>query len=83
MLVGVLSIVPLRQFFAQRGQVAELERNTVQLREANARLEERVEQLSDPEELERLARECLGMVRPGETAYVTVPKHGEAPPADC
>ena len=83
MLVGVLSIVPIRQFFDQRRQVAELERRSSELREANAGLEQEVARLSDPKELERLARECLGMVRPGETAYVTVPKHGEAPPAEC
>ena len=46
MLVGVLSIVPIRQFFDQRRQVAELERRTSELREANAGLEQEVARLS-------------------------------------
>ncbi|MEX0754616.1 MAG: septum formation initiator family protein [Actinomycetota bacterium] len=83
LLVGVLSIVPLRQFLAQRGEVAQLQRDTRILREANAALEDKIARLNDPKELERLARECLGMVRPGETAFVTVPKHGEPVPTDC
>ena len=33
--------------------------------------------------LERIARECLGMVKPGETAFVVVPAHGKPDPPDC
>jgi hypothetical protein len=40
-------------------------------------------ELLDPRTLERLARECVGMVRPGETGFVVIPR-GEAPtPPDC
>ena len=36
------------------------------------------------DELERIARECLGMVKPGEIAFVVVPKGGHtATPSDC
>ena len=73
LLIAALSVVPLRQFLAQRGAVADLQRDTQLLKQANDRLEERVSRLKDPEEIERLARECLGMVLPGETAFVTVP----------
>jgi cell division protein FtsB len=50
-------------------------------------LERRIELLNDPEHLERLARRCLGMVRPGEILFV-VPEEepagaGAAVPADC
>ena len=44
---------------------------------------ERIADLNDPPTLERLARECLGMVKPGEIAFVPIPK-GRAPtPPDC
>ena len=39
--------------------------------------------LNDPRTLERLARECLGMVRPGQIAFVTIPKHAAPIPPDC
>jgi cell division protein FtsB len=40
--------------------------------------------LRDPGFLERLARQCLGMVKPGEVAFVVVPVQGApAPPPEC
>ena len=43
----------------------------------------RIADLNDPRTLERLARECLGMVMPGETGFVAIPR-GQAPtPPDC
>jgi cell division protein FtsL len=81
--VAMLSIVPLRQLLAQRAEIARLEQDAQRLEQANDTLESQVARLHDPRELERLARECLGMVRPGETAFVTVPKHGDPRPAPC
>jgi cell division protein FtsB len=50
----------------------------------NEVLNARIFQLKDPAYLERLARECLGMVAPGETAFVMVPEQGPPPAAtDC
>jgi len=72
-------VVPLRQYAAQRARVAELEEKVASLNSANADLEARIDQLKDPAYLERLARECLGMVKPGEIAFVTVPKGGGRP----
>jgi cell division protein FtsB len=78
-------VVPLRQYATQRARVAELAAKVDALSRANARLQRRVIQLRDPAYLERLARECLGMVKPGEIAFVTVPKQGErsAPGHPC
>lgn len=78
-------IVPLRQYAAQRARVAELEEKVASLNTANARLERQIERLKDPKYLERLARECIGMVKPGEIAFVTVPKDGgrPGPGPDC
>ena len=70
-------VVPVRQYVSERARVAELAARVDALNEANARLEAQLVRLRDPAYLERLARECLGMVKPGEIAFVTVPKKGE------
>jgi cell division protein FtsB len=76
--LALLSLVPARQFLAQRGRIADLERQADLLERQNGDLRMQIVQLKDPAELERLARECLGMVRPGEIALV-VP---DAPASD-
>jgi cell division protein FtsB len=83
LVLGVLSIVPLRQFLGQRTQIAQLERDAALVGQANHALEQQVARLHEPDELERLARVCLGMVRPGETAFVAVPKQGQPRPPQC
>jgi len=75
MVLGLLLLVPARQYLAQRGRIAELERQATELEEQNDALRARIAALHDPAELERLARACLGMVRPGEIALV-VPGDG-------
>jgi len=82
-LAFAVSLVPIREYLAQRAQIARLENQTSMLSTANRQLENRVAALHDPQELERLARACLGMIRPGETAFVVVPKHGAPQPARC
>ena len=68
----------------QRAELAELERQAAALASQNQRLTDRAERLRDAAFLERLARQCLGMVRPGEVAFVVVPKEGApAPPPEC
>jgi cell division protein FtsB len=76
--LALLSLVPARQFLAQRGRIADLERQADLLERQNGDLRMQLVRLKDPAELERLARECLGMVRPGEIALV-VP---DAPASD-
>jgi cell division protein FtsB len=81
--VSIAAIAPVRSYLEQRGQVQQLERQASQLAFRNAELRRQIADLSDPYTLERLARECLGMVKPGEIAFVTIPK-GQAPtPPDC
>jgi cell division protein FtsL len=69
-----------RQVQAARAQLADLE-------EENASLQADVAALETPAEIEKLAREKLGYVRPGETAYVVLDPPGTpddtetAPPA--
>ena len=76
----LLSLVPTRRYLAQRSRIAELEREATRLEQQNDALRADILKLRDPAEIERLARECLGMVRPGEVALVTP---GSGPIADC
>lgn len=69
-MLAILTLVPAQQFLHQRGQIAELERQAAQLASRNAELRDEISKLNDPTELERLARECLGMVMAGETALI-------------
>jgi cell division protein FtsB len=76
-------VVPLRTYMAQRDHLSKLEGQTRVLQQQNAILEAKVRQLHDPAYLERLARECLGMVKPGEIGFIVVPKDGESKPPGC
>jgi cell division protein FtsB len=69
-LLGVLALVPARAYLDQRARVAALELQAQRLEDQNATLANAIAKLHDPAELERLARECLGMVKPGEIAFV-------------
>ncbi|MGH2641195.1 MAG: FtsB family cell division protein [Actinomycetota bacterium] len=82
--VLVLSIAPARLYFEQTAEVARLERRAAALERTNEALSARADELRDDAFLERLARQCLGMVKPGEVAFVVVPKEGApAPPPEC
>lgn len=82
-LVAMLAIAPTRAYLDQRTVLHRLEQQTAELAQQNRDLERRIADLNDPRTLERLARECLGMVKPGEIGFVTIPK-GQAPvPPDC
>ena len=82
--VVVLSVAPARMYFEQQAELARFEREASVLQRENDALAARAEQLRDQAFLERLARQCLGMVKPGEIAFVVVPAEGApAPPPDC
>ena len=83
LLLLTLAVAPLRTLMDQRGQLGDLQRQTEELRQANADLQAKIQRFNDPAYLERLARECLGMVSPGEIAFVTVPKRGAPVPPAC
>jgi cell division protein FtsB len=76
-------LVPLRAYMAQRHHLGQLERQTKVLEQQNGLLQLEIKQLHDPAYLERIARECFGMVKPGEVSWIVVPKSGEARPPDC
>lgn len=71
-----MAAAPARQTYDLQRQIQHEEERLEELRRQNALLEERLERLEDPEYLEKLAREQLGLVAPGETAYVVVDPPG-------
>jgi len=80
---GIFAVAPARAYLDQRAEQQRLTEQVTELQRRNAVLELRMEQLHDPIELERLARECLGLVDPGEIAFVPIHR-GQAPvPPDC
>ena len=70
MLVGVF---PTRTWMAQRDELGQKEAELAAIRADEADLEDRIETLQDPDEIERLAREEYGMVLPGEKPYRMLP----------
>lgn len=78
-----LALAPLRTLLEQRAELDLLQHQTNELESRNAALEGRLAQLNDPAYLERIARECLGMIEPGETAFVLIPKRGALPAPQC
>jgi cell division protein FtsB len=79
LVLAVAAAGPVRNFLAQRAEIDRLEAQISQLEDDRARLQFEVERIRDPEYVERLAR-CLGMVKPGEIAFV----NPEAPrPKGC
>jgi cell division protein FtsB len=82
--VLVLSVAPARMYFEQQAELARFEHEATVLQRENDALAARVVQLRDHGFRERLARQCLVMVKKGEIALVVVPKDGAPmPPPEC
>jgi len=75
--VTAAGIFPFRQILAQESAVDLAAEKLEALQEENAHLETEIEALETPAEVERLAREQFGLVRPGEVGYVVVVPPGE------
>lgn len=65
-------VVPYRQILDSQRQVSSARAQLAALEEDNELLEADIAALETDEEVEKLAREKLGYVRPGETAYVVL-----------
>lgn len=71
--VAVLTnVLPYRQIIDQQRQVEAAAAELESLQDENELLTARRDALQTPVEIERLAREKLGYVRPGEVAYVVL-----------
>ena len=86
-LVGGLALLVLQDIFGTHGvlamrrtqqQAAEIRTKINQLDTENKKLLDRVKALkTDPETIERIAREENGLARPGEFIFKNQPRHGE------
>ncbi len=68
----VSGILPFRQLVSQQRQIERTQEQLAALEHENQVLSEDIEMLSTDAEIERIAREQYGLVRPGEIAYVVV-----------
>lgn len=86
MLLGaafLTQVVPYGQIVESRQAVADAREQLAGLEAENAELAADVAALGTDAEIEKLAREKLGYVRPGETAYVVLdPPSVDAEPSD-
>jgi len=73
--VGLLFafVYPTRTLLDQRNQMNRANEQLNVLEQQNAKLEQEAKQLNSDAEIERLAREGYGLVKPGERAFVIVP----------
>ncbi len=83
MLLMVAAIGPARSLLAERSSLAQLQRQSDELRTRNAELQSQIDRLNDPAYIEQLARECLGMVHAGEIGFRAIPKRGAPVPTRC
>jgi cell division protein FtsB len=76
----VSGVFPFRQMLTQGQQVERANEQYAALVEENALLDQEIAALATAGEVERIARDQYGLVRPGETGYVVVVPDGAVPP---
>ena len=83
--VGLLvsAAYPVRSYLAQRSEISALEREARVLEAANRRLGQEIRLLRNPAYIEKVARECHGMVHRGEIAFLVISMRGGTPPPSC
>jgi cell division protein FtsL len=87
-LAGGLALLLLQDVFGTHGliamrraqqEAARVQKQIDQINEENRRLQERVKALkTDPQTIERIAREEMGLARPGEYIFKIPPRPGDA-----
>jgi len=90
-LAAGLALLLLQDVFGTHGVLAmrrsqkeadEVRKEIDQINEENRQLQERVKALkTDPEAIERIAREEMGLARPGEYIFKISPRTGDALPS--
>ena len=68
--IVLAGVFPFRQLIAQERLVDNTRAQLEALEAENELLQEQIDAVQSPAELERIAREQYGMSRPGETIYV-------------
>jgi cell division protein FtsB len=69
---------PIREYIAERRQIAELEAENAQLTGQQRHLKDEERALTSPTYVEQQARDQLHMCFPNQTCYVVVPASGHA-----
>ena len=77
-----LTIAPARQVLQQRARIADLERTLGSVKDENRSLREETDRLNTDAYIEEQARLRLGLIKPGEEAYMIVPPKQQAPQAE-
>ncbi len=67
------AVFPTQTFLDQRSSIGEARSELSTLRDENQALRTRLEVLTQPEEIERLARSEYNLIYPGEEAYAILP----------
>jgi cell division protein FtsB len=75
-LLAAMAVEPTRRLLEQRERIEGMARDLGRIKAANRSLEDRIVRLRDPDYIEQRAREQVGLIRPGETAYVVMPPSG-------
>lgn len=70
----------LLQVYRLEREAAQLAQHQRDLEEQNAQLRAEIQALHTPEYVEKLAREQLGLVKPGEIAFLIVQTPADTPP---
>ena len=83
LLVGVLfsSVYPIRRYFQVRSSIAQLQHENRALDQRTQQLTKQKQQLQSDADVETLAREKYGYVRPGEVPFAII-EPSAAPTAD-
>ena len=79
--IVLAGVFPFRQLIAQERLVDNTRAQLEALVDGNESLQAQIDSVQSPAELERIAREQYGMVRPGETSYVVELDGGPVPEA--
>jgi cell division protein FtsB len=78
----VYAVFPVRTYLSQRSDTNRAREQLDVLSEENERLEQRADELRDPETVEEIARRDHNLVMPGEESYVILPPPEPAPEGD-
>jgi hypothetical protein len=68
----------LREFLAQRGEIAQLRARTAAQEQRVAQLQEQKQRWQDPAYVKAQARQRLHFAMPGDTAWITIPEDATA-----
>jgi len=71
--VVFVGIFPTRTYLDQRQRISAASAELEQLEATNAEMQARLDRLDTDEEIERVAREQYGLVKPGEEVYRVMP----------